>query len=104
MEYIEFPQQTAILAKDQPEYTPMPVYVDKMLAKVRYDDGTIREEEIDRSMTACIQFSDEEIAEIIANKKIFYRQHIFGKLFQPIFMSTKDPFIPENAEHWPPNE
>jgi hypothetical protein len=52
-------------------------------------------------MTVVYELTDEEIAEIIANRKLFYRQMIFGNSFQPIFLSTKDPFLPENKEHWP---
>jgi hypothetical protein len=45
--------------------------------------------------------SDEEIAEIIANKRMFFQQTTFGKGFNPVFLSTKDPFIEANQEHWP---
>jgi len=96
MNFIDFPQRNELLAKDQPEYQTIPVFVDKRLIKT--EDGP---KEIPWSMTCVYEFTEEEIAEIIATRKLFYRQMLFGHHFQPIFLSTKDPFIPENKQHWP---
>lgn len=96
MEPIDFPQRNLMLAEDQPEYQTLPVHVD--WRQMQTPDGP---KKVAWSMTVCYELSEAEIAEIIANKKIFYRQMLFGNQFQPIFLSTKDPFIPENKEYWP---
>lgn len=82
MQPIEFPQQTDVLAKDQPQYTPLPVHVGSK------EDGF--------PMTACFELTDEEVAEIIATRKLWYTQITFGHAFQPVRLSTQNPFI--NAE------
>jgi hypothetical protein len=96
MKAIDFPQRNLMLAENQPEYETLPVFVDTRA--VQTEEGP---KDIPWSMTVVYELSDEEIAEIIANRKLFYRQMIFGKPFQPIFLSTKDPFLPENKQHWP---
>ena len=78
MQPIEFPQQTDVLAKDQPQYTPLPVHVGSR--------------EDNYPMTACFQLSDEEISEIVATKKLWYTQVTFGHAFQPVMLSTQNPF------------
>jgi hypothetical protein len=93
---IDFPQRNLMLAEDQPEYQTLPVFVDQR--EVPTQEGP---KAIPWSMTCVYEFSDEEIAELIATRKLFYRQMLFGHSFQPIFMSTKDPFIMENKQHWP---
>jgi hypothetical protein len=85
-----------MLAEDQPEYQTLPVFVERR--EVQTEEGP---SEIPWSMTCVYEFSDEEIAELIATRKLHYRQMLFGRSFQPIFMSTKDPFLPENKQHWP---
>jgi hypothetical protein len=96
MKAIDFPQVNLRLAENQPEYETLPVFAD--VRTVQTEKGP---RNVVWSMTVCYELSDEEIAEIIANKKLFYRQMLFGEQFQPVFLSTKDPFIPANAEHWP---
>lgn len=96
MQPIDFPQCNLKLAEDQPEYQTLPVFVERRTVETK--EGP---KEIPWSMTCVYEFTDEEIAELIATRKFFYRQMLFGHKFQPIFMSTKDPFIPENKEHWP---
>lgn len=105
MKAIDFPQRNLMLAENQPEYETIPVFVDQREIIVPNRPGdpqlAIMYKTVPWSMTCVYEFSDEEIIEIIANKRIFYRQMLFGNNFQPIFLSTKDPFIPENKEHWP---
>jgi hypothetical protein len=93
---VDFPQRNLMLAEDQPEYQTLPVFVDQRT--VSTDEGI---QKIPWSMTCCYELSDEEIAEIVAKRRLFYRQMLFGAQFQPIFISTKDPFIEENKEYWP---
>jgi hypothetical protein len=79
MQPVEFPQQTAILAKDQPQYTPLPVHVGPP------EEGY--------PMTACLELSEEEKAEIAATGKFWLTQITFGHPFQPIRLSTQNPFV-----------
>jgi hypothetical protein len=100
MKFVDFPQRNVLLAEDQPEYQTLPVHV-------RYGTtpGDVNEkgEQIQRpyDMTAVMEFTDEQIADIVAKKRIYYRQMVFGNPFQPIFISTKNPFEPGNEQHWP---
>lgn len=96
MRPIEFPEQTHVLAKDQPQYTPLPVHIAQRT--VTTADG---EKTIPWSATCCYELTDEDIADIVANRKMYYQQMLFGYQFQPVFLSTKDPFVPENKQHWP---
>jgi hypothetical protein len=75
---VEFPQVNCALAKDQEEYETLHVFV----------DTTIPE----RPMTACFQLNKEEIDEIVRTGKLWYTQYTFGHLFQPVSMSTQNPF------------
>jgi hypothetical protein len=82
---IEFPEQTHILAKDQPQYLPLPVHIDQ------HDEMV--------PMTCCFQLTPEELAEINASGgKLWYTQSTFGHPFQPVRMSTQNPFIHKPAE------
>lgn len=96
MNFVDFPQRNLMLAEDQPEYQTLPTHVE--YREVNTPDGP---KKIPWSMTCVYELSDEEISELIATRKLYYRQMLFGHQFQPIFMSTKDPFLPENAQHWP---
>lgn len=78
MKAIEFPQQTHILAKDQPEYEPLPVHI------AAGEPGT--------PFTCVFELSDEEIAQIVQTKRLYYTQLTCGNLFQPVRLSTMNPF------------
>jgi hypothetical protein len=93
---IDFPECNLMLAEEQPQYQTLPVFVDSRV--VETNDGP---KEIPWSMTLCYELSDDDIAELIATRKLHYRQMLYGHQFQPIFLSTKDPFQPHNKKHWP---
>lgn len=97
MRFVDFPQSNLKLAEDQPEYETLPVFVDYRQS-VDHVSGTSTP--VPWSMTCVMEFTEEEIAEIVKTKKLYYRQMVFGRRFQPIFISTKDPFLPENKIHW----
>jgi hypothetical protein len=78
MQPVDFPQRTHILGEGQPQYVPLPVHIDQN------SDAT--------PMTFCCEVSDEEIAEIVATKKIWFTKSTFGKPFQPVYLTTKNPF------------
>lgn len=85
MQPVEFPQQTDVLAKNQPQYTPLPVHVGSQ------DDSF--------PMTACFELSEEEKAEIAATGKLWYTQITFGHPFQPVHLSTQNPFTPQTIDN-----
>lgn len=106
MKFVEFPQVTSILAKDQPEYTPIPVHCQiKRGLFTDPDTGNHFEKDYVHKMVCCIQLSPEQLEEAKNNGgRIWYQQLLFGNNFQPIFLSTKDPFIEENKAHWPADD
>ncbi len=74
MTLVEFPEQTVIFAKNQPEYLPLPAHVDNL--------GTV---------TCCWELSDDEIAQLIETRKIWHQILTFGKPLQPQLLLTECP-------------
>jgi hypothetical protein len=64
---IEFPEQTVIYAKDQPEYIPLPVH--------KAEDGTV---------TSCWQFTWRERIKVLFGAKLFWSQMTFHQPLQPV--------------------
>jgi hypothetical protein len=104
MKFVEFPQVTSILAKNQPEYTPIPVHCKKKIGVFTASNGEKFNKEFVNAMICCLELTDEQIAELVKTKRIWYQQLLFGNNFQPMFLSTKDPFIEENKQHWPADD
>lgn len=102
MNPIDFPQRNLMLAEDQPEYQTLPIDLKKVDTIDK--EGNVQKD-VPWEATACfeLRLSKEEIAAIIASGKvaIWYRQSLFGSPFQPMFISTKNPYLPENKQHWP---
>lgn len=104
MTAVDFPQRNLMLAEDQPEYETLPVFVNRKWVDVDGENGEITSQEIPWSMTAAFELTDEEIAEIVATRRIWHTQMLYGHPFQPIHMSTRSPFeqqtetIPETVE------
>ena len=67
MEPIEFKEQTAIYAKDQPEYLPLPVH--------KSNKGIV---------TSCWRFSLIERIKVLFGSRIYWQQHTFNQPLQPI--------------------
>lgn len=85
MKSIEFPQQTHVLGKDQPEYAPLPVHIDQV--------------DLSIPMTACFELDQQEKEDIQRTGKLWYTQLTFGHAFQPVRLSVQNPFetAPENT-------
>ena len=77
MELIEFAEQNVVIAKDQPQYRPMP-------AHVRMDD---REGQV----ICCWQLSPEEIERLLVDGKIWHSILTFGGPVQPQMLSVDKP-------------
>ena len=92
MKAIEFPQQHGIVAKDQPEYIPLPAHYKIEPVKFKDADGNEVVKDTIMELTACFQLEPEEIAQVIATGKIWYTQCVWGQNMQPIRMSVLSPF------------
>ena len=75
---IDFPQANVIVGKDQPEYLPLPMHYNP--------------EDPMKPMTCCFELSDEELAEVIRTKRIWYTQCTFGNNLHPVRMDVRSPF------------
>lgn len=73
----QFPE--TILAKDQPEYIPLPV------ARIRYSDGV-------QSMISCYRLTWLERLRVLFGGKIWWEQLTFGDPLQPQKMHLQEPF------------
>lgn len=78
MKSIDFPEANHALAKDQPEYNTLFVHIDGNKAEL--------------PMYVCFALTDEDIADIVKNRKVWYDQLTFGHAFQPMAILTKNPF------------
>lgn len=71
---IEFPEHTVVLAKNQPEYQPLPVYIggDEMIS--------------------CWRLTWWERAKVLITGKLWLRQMTFGDRLQPQLPQVEYPF------------
>lgn len=80
MKLIEFPQQTTVIAKDQPEYEPMPAFV--------HNEQTI-----------CLwQLTWKERIQILLRGQIWHRILNFRQPIQPQLLEVDSPFVRRSAE------
>lgn len=82
MKATTFPQQTHTLAKDQPKYDPLPVHFDEDLG-------------------ACIarfELTEEERKDLAEGKPLWLWQYTFGRPFQPVALTTTNPWPYEEAK------
>lgn len=82
-ELIEFPEQTIIYAKDQPEYRPLPAY------KLPGDpEGTI---------TFCWRLSWRDRLRVLAGGVLWHQVLTFNQPLQPQLLLTRKPYMPKPA-------
>ena len=74
-----FPQQTNVLAEDQPEYQPLPVMV---------HPGP------HFAMTSCWELTDDDIEKLKETRRIYVTQLTFGRFLQPQLLSHDVPQYP----------
>lgn len=72
----EFVEQTVVLAKDQPEYQPLPVY--------RCVDGEV---------ISCWRLTWWEAIRLLFTRKLWLRQYTFNTPLQPQLPQIEYPFI-----------
>lgn len=75
---VSFPQCTHVVGANQPEYSPLPAHINAKEQSVPF--------------TCCFELSEAEIAELKQTKKLWFTQLTFNKGFQPIRLSTQNPF------------
>lgn len=95
----DFPQRNIILAENQPEYEPLPAFCEyreyrEVIIPNQPNDPqqAIITRIVPWSMTVCFQLNKEEIEEIVKTGKLWHTQMLYGNKFQPIFMTTENPF------------
>jgi hypothetical protein len=74
---VQFPESNAVLARDQGEYEPLPIYT--------FNDAEGR-------VAFCCRLSDAEIEEIKRTRTLWIQQLTFGRRFQPVALSTERPY------------
>jgi hypothetical protein len=93
---VDFPQRNLMLAEEQPEYETLPVFCEmkEVIVPNKPNDPqmAIMTKTVPWSMTACFELNKEEIDEIVRTGRIWHTQYTFGSTFQPIRMSTQNPF------------
>jgi len=70
MKAIKFPEVNVTIAKDQPQYTTLPTYIDNKTGMV----------------VNCFQLDDLEVEQILAYKKIWIHHFTVGRMLQPFNM------------------
>lgn len=95
MRAINFEQANIMLAESQEEYETLPIWadIDENKQPVRLDDGKLRDQM--GQCVCCFELNKEEIDEIVKTGKIWFTQCTFWNAFQPINMSTQNPFRKE---------
>lgn len=81
MKPLEFKEQTSILAKDQPQYRPLPVFIQTI-------DAGLPTEHL--QFMCKYELSEAEIEQIVRTKSFFISQ--FGNCFHPIFPCVESQF------------
>ena len=77
MKLIEFPEQTCVIAKDQPQYMPMPAHIDPQT----------------KVITCLWKLSWRERLDILFNGQVWQRILTFGDPVQPQKLTVDCPFI-----------
>lgn len=83
MELIEFPEQTIIIAKDQPEYKPLPAHIDPV------DPCGV--------VTCCWKLSWRERLKLFITGKIWHQVCTFKHALQPQLLHVDKPQLIDRA-------
>lgn len=80
MKLIEFPEQTTVIAKDQPEYLPLPAH--------------LLTGDPDGRTTCCWQLTWSERLHVLFHGKIWHQILTFNRPLQPQLLATEKPHMP----------
>lgn len=83
MNLIEFPEQTIVIAKDQPQYRALPAYL--------FGDP-------DRRIACCWQLTWRERFKLLFTGKIWHQILTFGGPLQPQLLTIEKPAMPPHKE------
>lgn len=73
MKLVEFPGHNVVIAKDQPEYAPLPAHVSR--------EGVV---------TCCWKLSEDELDRVLVTGLIWHQVHTFRQPLQPqLLLATK---------------
>lgn len=81
MKPVNFEEVNAVIGEKQEEYEPLPA-----LIKDYEDDGQVLER---AQVVSCWELTDEEVADIVKNRKLWLSTLTFGYPFQPVCLTTK---------------
>lgn len=73
MSPVQFPQANAVIAKDQPEYLPLPSHASPNR----------------KVITSCWELTDDELETVLMTRRIFVSQLTFAQPLQPLVLQTK---------------
>jgi hypothetical protein len=76
MKAIEFPEVTCVFAKDQPEYLPLPVHLDKENCGM---------------VTSCYELTLKERLKILFGANVWLQIMTFNKPLQPQLITVEKP-------------
>ena len=85
MKPVRFEEVNVVLGENQPEYVPLPALVKDYTVRQGDDAAVIKNGEV----VTCWELSDEEVADIVKNKRLYLSVLTFGKPFKPVCLSTK---------------
>ena len=85
MKPIEFPEQTTVYAKDQPEYIPLPVWKNP--------------NDVEGRVISCWQLTWKERFQILFNGKLWLSVLTFNKPLQPLLPQVEYPFIKQEENN-----
>lgn len=77
MDLIEFPEQTVVVAKDQPQYRPMPAHIDPTKPEFPF--------------TCCWQLNWRERLAVLLTGRIWHTVLTFGDRIQPQLLQVVKP-------------
>lgn len=80
MKIIEFPEQTVVIAKDQPQYHPLPAY--------RYNDP------VQGRIACCWELSWKERFKVLLTGKVWHQILTFNNPLQPQKLTVEKPEMP----------
>lgn len=78
MTLIEFPEQTVVIAKDQPEYLPMPAHI---------------ADDVQRTTTICWYLTWKERVTLLFTGKLWHQMWTFGGSMTPQLMLVDKPHL-----------
>lgn len=84
MRVIEFPEQTVVIAKDQPEYRPLPAHI------FGDEQGTI---------ACCWRLTFFERLRLLFTGKIWHQVLTFNQRLQPQLLTVEKPAMTEDPSH-----